>query len=86
MLSKNNKKIINLKDAIIGYTGYVGSFIKSKKKNVKIYNSKNINKRFCVHRCKLKNSCHDNIFLQRAYNFDGEDKFILDFLQKAKLD
>ena len=43
MLNKNNKKK-NLKDAIIGYTGYVGSFIKSKKKNVKIYNSKNINK------------------------------------------
>ena len=37
--------------------------------------STNINKRFTVHRSKLKQNCHDNIFLQRAYNLDGEDKF-----------
>jgi group I intron endonuclease len=37
--------------------------------------STNINKRFTVHRSKLKKNCHDNIFLQRAYNLDGEDKF-----------
>jgi len=45
--------------------------------------SKNINKRFCVHRSKLKNSCHDNIFLQRAYNLDGEDKFIYEIIHKC---
>jgi len=48
--------------------------------------SKNINKRFCVHRCKLKNSCHDNIFLQRAYNLDGEDKFIYEIIHKCNTD
>jgi group I intron endonuclease len=45
--------------------------------------SKNINIRFCVHRCKLKNSCHDNIFLQRAYNLDGEDKFIYEIIHRC---
>lgn len=40
--------------------------------------STNINRRFTVHRSKLKQNCHDNIFLQRAYNLDGEDKFIYD--------
>lgn len=37
--------------------------------------STNIERRFTVHRSKLKKNCHDNIFLQRAYNLDGEDKF-----------
>jgi len=37
--------------------------------------STNIKKRFQVHLSKLKNNCHDNIFLQRAYNLDGEDNF-----------
>jgi len=37
--------------------------------------SSNIERRFSVHRSKLKQNCHDNIFLQRAYNLDGEDKF-----------
>ena len=45
--------------------------------------SKNINKRFYVHRCKLKKSCHDNIFLQRAYNLDGEDKFIYEIIHRC---
>lgn len=39
--------------------------------------SVNINKRFKTHRYKLKNNCQDNIFLQRAYNLDGEDKFFI---------
>jgi group I intron endonuclease len=38
--------------------------------------STNIEKRFISHRYKLKKDCHDNIFLQRAYNLDGEDKFL----------
>jgi group I intron endonuclease len=42
--------------------------------------STNINKRFSVHRNKLKKNCHDNIFLQRAYNLDGEDKFIYEII------
>jgi group I intron endonuclease len=42
--------------------------------------STNINKRFTVHRSKLKQNCHDNIFLQRAYNLDGEDKFIYEII------
>lgn len=37
--------------------------------------STNINKRFKTHRYKLRNNIHDNLFLQRAYNLDGEDKF-----------
>ena len=42
--------------------------------------STNINRRFTVHRSKLKQKCHDNIFLQRAYNLDGEDKFIYEII------
>jgi group I intron endonuclease len=42
--------------------------------------STNIERRFCVHRSKLKQNCHDNIFLQRAYNLDGEDKFKYDII------
>ena len=42
--------------------------------------STNINRRFTVHRSKLKQNCHDNIFLQRAYNLDGEDKFKYDII------
>lgn len=42
--------------------------------------STNINRRFSVHRSKLKKNCHDNIFLQRAYNLDGEDKFNYDII------
>ena len=42
--------------------------------------STNINRRFTVHRNKLKQNYHDNIFLQRAYNLDGEDKFVYDII------
>jgi len=42
--------------------------------------STNIDRRFCVHRSKLNKNCHDNIFLQRAYNLDGEDKFKYDII------
>jgi group I intron endonuclease len=42
--------------------------------------SKNIDRRFCVHRSKLRKNCHDNIFLQRAYNLDGEDKYKYDII------
>lgn len=42
--------------------------------------STNINRRFTNHRSKLKQNCHDNIFLQRAYNLDGEDKFKYEIL------
>jgi group I intron endonuclease len=42
--------------------------------------STNIERRFTVHRSKLKQNCHDNIFLQRAYNLDGEDKFKYDII------
>jgi group I intron endonuclease len=42
--------------------------------------SSDINRRFCVHRSKLKQNCHDNIFLQRAYNLDGEDNFKYDII------
>jgi group I intron endonuclease len=65
----NNKKIIGvykISNTLSGryYIGY----------------STNINRRFSVHRSKLKQNCHDNIFLQRAYNLDGEDKFIYDII------
>ena len=42
--------------------------------------STNIHRRFSVHRSKLKQNCHDNIFLQRAYNLDGQDKFNYDII------
>jgi group I intron endonuclease len=42
--------------------------------------STNINRRFTNHRSKLKQNCHDNIFLQRAYNLDGEDNFKYDII------
>jgi len=42
--------------------------------------STNIYRRFCTHRSKLKQKCHDNIFLQRAYNLDGEDKFVYEII------
>ena len=42
--------------------------------------STNIERRFTVHRSKLKQNCHDNIFLQRAYNLDREDKFKYDII------
>jgi group I intron endonuclease len=42
--------------------------------------STNIERRFTSHRRKLKKNCHDNIFLQRAYNLDGEDKFKYDII------
>ena len=45
--------------------------------------STNINKRFTVHRSKLKKNCHDNIFLQRAYGLDGEDKFIYEIIHRC---
>ena len=45
--------------------------------------STNINRRFTVHRSKLKQKCHDNIFLQRAYNLDGEDKFIYEIIHNC---
>jgi group I intron endonuclease len=42
--------------------------------------STNIERRFSVHRSKLKQNCHDNIFLQRAYNLDGQDNFKYDII------
>jgi group I intron endonuclease len=45
--------------------------------------STNIYRRFKVHRSKLKQNCHDNIFLQRAYNLDGEDNFIYDIIHSC---
>jgi group I intron endonuclease len=42
--------------------------------------STNIDRRFWSHRNKLKKNCHDNIFLQRSYNLDGEDKFKYDII------
>jgi hypothetical protein len=50
----HNKK--NLNSAIIGYTGYIGSFLKKQKKDIKhLYNSKNIN--------KLNNNFFDTVYL-----------------------
>ena len=42
--------------------------------------STDIDRRFGVHRSKLRKNCHDNIFLQRAYNLDGEDKYKYDII------
>lgn len=55
----------------------IGVYKISNKKSGRFYigYSTNIERRFCVHRSKLKNGCHDNIFLQRAYDLDGHDAF-----------
>ena len=42
--------------------------------------STNIEKRFITHKSKLKTQTHDNIFMQRAYNCDGEDCFTFDII------
>jgi group I intron endonuclease len=48
--------------------------------------STNINKRFKTHRYKLRNNIHDNLFLQRAYNLDGEDKFQYEIIHICESD
>lgn len=45
--------------------------------------STHIVRRFYVHKSKLRGNCHDNIFLQRAYNLDGEDSFIFEIIHKC---
>ena len=42
--------------------------------------SKNIDRRFTTHKCKLKHNSHHNIFMQRAYNLDGIDKFTYEII------
>lgn len=46
--------------------------------------SKNIDKRFSTHRCKLKHNVHDNVFLQRAYNLYGINNFEYEILHKCE--
>jgi len=45
--------------------------------------SKHIIRRFYKHKSQLRSKCHENIFLQRAYNLDGEDSFIFDIIHKC---
>jgi group I intron endonuclease len=45
--------------------------------------STNIKRRFYTHKYKLRSKCHDNIFLQRAYNVDGEDSFSYEIIHNC---
>ena len=71
-MEKNNQPIIGVYKItnIVSNRYYIGY-------------SKNITKRFYTHRCKLRKCCHDNIFLQRAYDLDGEDKFIYEIIHRC---
>jgi len=42
--------------------------------------STNVDKRIKRHKHELQNKCHHNIFLQRAYNLDGEHNFQYDII------
>lgn len=42
--------------------------------------SVNIKKRFRSHKYKLRTQTHDNIFMQRAYNCDGENCFVYEII------
>lgn len=44
--------------------------------------SKDIEKRFSIHRYKLNRNIHDNVFLQRAYNLDGINNFNYEILHR----
>ena len=46
--------------------------------------STNIEKRFNTHKYKLLNQCHDNIFLQRAYNADGDSNFKFEIIHNCE--
>ena len=54
-----------------------GIYIIKNKVNNKIYvgSSSDINRRWCVHKSKLRNNKHDNIHLQRSWNEYGKDNF-----------
>lgn len=71
-MEKNNQPIIGVYKIsnIVSNRYYIGY-------------SKNITKRFYTHRCKLRKCCHDNIFLQRAYDLDGEDKFVYEIIHRC---
>ena len=71
--------------------------MESKKKTIGVYKisniiskkfyigySTNIDRRFVVHRSKLRTKTHDNIFLQRAYNLNGEDAFDFDVIHECE--
>ena len=68
------------KKAIIG----VYKIFNSKSGRYYIGYSVNIEKRFKTHKYKLSNNCHDNIFLQRAYNADGEGCFNYEILHQCE--
>lgn len=68
------------KKAIIG----VYKISNSKSGRYYIGYSVNIEKRFKTHKYKLSNNCHDNIFLQRAYNAYGEECFNYEILHQCK--
>ncbi len=44
--------------------------------------SVNIQKRFKSHKYKLRTQTHDNIFMQRAYNCDGENCFVYEIIHR----
>lgn len=56
--------------------------------NNKFYigSAKNINKRWIRHRCDLNLNCHQNRFLQRAYNKNLKVDFILEILEYCEVE
>ncbi len=57
-------------------------------KSGKIYigSSRNIKSRLSDHKSALRNNRHGNIFLQRAFNRDGEENFVFEKLRSCAVD
>ena len=66
----------------------VGIYMIKNVVNGKFYigSSKDINKRWIIHKSRLKTNKHDNIILQRSYNKHGEDSFIYSIIEETELD
>lgn len=48
--------------------------------------SKNIKKRWVAHRRKLKNTDHENIYLQRVWNKHGADSFVFELIEECAVE
>jgi group I intron endonuclease len=48
--------------------------------------AKNIKRRWVLHKSALKHNRHENIYLQRAWNKYGEEKFIFEIIEECEID
>lgn len=64
----------------------IGIYIIKNTVTNKVYigQSKNITHRFNIHKRRLQNNSHENIYLQRAWNKYGENSFTFSILEKCK--